>query len=89
MIARDADRDPGRGRDRSIVAAFFARAGHETTLTAHGEHLRATHERGIRVTGPADFSTPVAVAERADGLGVDVPNLRLWCDLVRARAAAA
>ena len=41
----------GAGGIGSIVAAFFARAGHDATLIARGEHLRATRERGIRVTG--------------------------------------
>jgi len=57
----------GAGGIGSIVAAFFARAGHDATLIARGEHLRATRERGIRVTGLAEFTTPVTVAERADG----------------------
>jgi 2-dehydropantoate 2-reductase len=57
----------GAGGIGSIVAAYFARAGHDATLIARGEHLRATRERGIRVTGLAEFTTPVTVAERADG----------------------
>jgi 2-dehydropantoate 2-reductase len=57
----------GAGGIGSIVAAYFGRAGHDVTLIARGEHLRATRERGIRVTGLADFTTPVTVAESADG----------------------
>ena len=57
----------GAGGIGSIVAAYFGRAGHDVTLIARGEHLRATRERGIRVTGLADFTAPVTVAESADG----------------------
>jgi 2-dehydropantoate 2-reductase len=57
----------GGGGIGSIVAAFFARAGHDVTLVTRGAHLDAVRERGIAVTGLAEFTTPVAVAERASG----------------------
>jgi 2-dehydropantoate 2-reductase len=57
----------GGGGIGSIVAAFFARAGHDVALVTRGEHLRAVRERGITVTGLATFTTPVPVAETATG----------------------
>ena len=57
----------GGGGIGSIVAAFFARAGHDVTLVTRGAHLDAVRERGITVTGLAEFTADVAVAERADG----------------------
>jgi 2-dehydropantoate 2-reductase len=57
----------GAGGIGSILAAFFARAGHEVTLIARGEHLRAVRDRGIRVTGLADFTAEVEAAEQATG----------------------
>jgi 2-dehydropantoate 2-reductase len=57
----------GGGGIGSIVAAFFARAGHDVTLVTRGAHLDAVRERGIAVTGLAEFTADVPVAERADG----------------------
>jgi 2-dehydropantoate 2-reductase len=57
----------GGGGIGSIVAAFFARAGHDVTLVTRGAHLDAVRERGIAVSGLAAFTTPVGVAERAAG----------------------
>ena len=57
----------GGGGIGSIVAAFFARAGHDVTLVTRGAHLEAVRAEGITVTGLAGFSTPVHAVEAADG----------------------
>jgi 2-dehydropantoate 2-reductase len=57
----------GAGGIGSILAAFFARAGHDVTLIARGEHLQAVRERGVKVTGLADFTAEVEAAEHASG----------------------
>jgi 2-dehydropantoate 2-reductase len=57
----------GAGGIGSIVAAFLARGGHDVTLIARGEHLKAIRERGLTVTGLADFTVEVEAAEEASG----------------------
>jgi 2-dehydropantoate 2-reductase len=57
----------GAGGIGSIVAAFLARGGHDVTLIARGEHLKAIRERGLTVTGLADFTIEVEAAEGASG----------------------
>ena len=57
----------GGGGIGSIVAAFFARAGHDVTLVTRGAHLEAVRAEGITVTGLAGFSAAVRAAEPADG----------------------
>jgi 2-dehydropantoate 2-reductase len=57
----------GGGGIGSIVGAFFARAGHDVTLVTRGAHLEAVRQRGIAVTGLAEFTAAVPVAETAGG----------------------
>ena len=57
----------GAGGVGSIVAAFFARAGHDVSLVARGEHLAAVRERGLQVTGLSAFTATVEAAETATG----------------------
>jgi 2-dehydropantoate 2-reductase len=57
----------GGGGIGSILAAYFARAGHDASLVTRGDHLRAVRERGINVTGLAAFATEVDAVEHASG----------------------
>jgi 2-dehydropantoate 2-reductase len=57
----------GGGGIGSIVAAFFARAGHDVALVTRGAHLEAVRARGVTVTGLAGFTTPVNAVEAAGG----------------------
>ena len=59
----------GGGGIGSIVAAFFARAGHDVTLVTRGAHLEAVRANGISVTGLAAFQTPVTAAGSSGGAG--------------------
>jgi 2-dehydropantoate 2-reductase len=82
----------GGGGIGSIVAAFFARAGHDVTLVTRGAHLDAVRARGIAVTGLAEFTAQVAVAERAAGacdafvLSTKTPDTRAALEAVRGLA---
>jgi 2-dehydropantoate 2-reductase len=58
----------GGGGIGSILAAYFARAGHDAVLVTRGDHLRAVQERGIKVTGLADFTAEVEAVDRASGV---------------------
>lgn len=54
----------GAGALGSIIAAHLARAGNDVALIARGERARLLAEGGLKVSGLADFSTPVEVVER-------------------------
>lgn len=78
----------GAGGLGSIIAAFFARAGHDVALVARGEHLATVRERGMTVTGLAAFTVPVDAVESATGdcdllvLATKTPHTRAALTLV-------
>ncbi|MCH7737552.1 MAG: 2-dehydropantoate 2-reductase [Chloroflexi bacterium] len=51
----------GAGALGSILAGHLARAGEDVTLVARGERAAYLKERGITVTGLAEFNVPCAV----------------------------
>src|SRR5262249_21567933 len=51
----------GAGALGSIVGAHLRRAGHDVTLIARGDRAKVLAEHGIRLTGLAELTTPVAV----------------------------
>lgn len=51
----------GAGALGSLIAAHLARMGEEVTLIARGERTKILQEKGITVTGLADFTVPVNV----------------------------
>jgi 2-dehydropantoate 2-reductase len=57
----------GAGGIGSVVAAFFARAGHDVALVARGAHLEAISERGLTITGLAGFTVAVDAVQTAAG----------------------
>jgi 2-dehydropantoate 2-reductase len=51
----------GAGAIGGAMAALAARSGHDVEVTARGEHLKAIHDAGIRLTGGwGDFTALVA-----------------------------
>jgi 2-dehydropantoate 2-reductase len=54
----------GAGALGSLFAAHLARAGEGVTLIARDARAKAIQERGVRVTGLADFTVPVPVTAR-------------------------
>jgi 2-dehydropantoate 2-reductase len=61
----------GSGGVGGFVGGRLARAGHDVTFLARGEHLRALRERGLRVRSTdGDFELPSVVAtDRPEELG--------------------
>lgn len=53
----------GAGALGSLIGAHLARAGEEVILIARGERARFIQEKGITVTGLANFTVPVKVAD--------------------------
>jgi 2-dehydropantoate 2-reductase len=58
----------GAGVIGSLYAAHLARVAEVSALTRREEHARALRERGLQVTGRADFTAQVAAATSADDL---------------------
>ena len=54
----------GAGALGSILAAHLARAGQDVALIARGPRARLLAERGVTVTGLADFTARVPIIER-------------------------
>jgi 2-dehydropantoate 2-reductase len=53
----------GGGALGSLIGAHLTRAGEEITLLARGQRARLIREKGVTVTGLANFNVPVKVAE--------------------------
>ena len=51
----------GAGAIGSIIGAHLARSGHSVLMLARGQRARDIDNRGIRITGLAEFSQPVEV----------------------------
>jgi len=68
----------GAGALGSIVGAHLVRAGHEVVFVARGQRAAFLRQRGIVLTGLADFTVPIAVVtdpgavQAADALLVTV-----------------
>jgi 2-dehydropantoate 2-reductase len=63
----------GSGAVGGYYGALLSRAGHRITFIARGAHLRALHERGLRVRGPlGDFTVRAEALERP---GPDRPDV--------------
>ena len=64
----------GAGAIGAYIGARMTRAGEDVTLFARGPHLRAMHERGVRVISPeGDFvERPRIIGDLADAGPVDV-----------------
>ena len=56
----------GAGALGSLIGAHLARAGEEVTLLARGQRAKLIREKGVTVTGLANFNVPVRVAETPD-----------------------
>lgn len=54
----------GAGALGSLIAAHLARVGEEVTLIARGERTKILRDKGIIVTGLADFNVPVNVTDK-------------------------
>jgi 2-dehydropantoate 2-reductase len=54
----------GAGALGSLIAAHLARVGEKVTLIARGERTKILQEKGITVTGLADFTVPVTVIDK-------------------------
>lgn len=69
----------GAGAIGAFVGAMLARAGEDVALIARGPHLRAMHERGLRVTGSmGEFEVRPTVTDDPAAVGpVDVVLLTL------------
>jgi 2-dehydropantoate 2-reductase len=59
----------GAGTIGSLYAAHLARVADVAVLTRREEHARALNERGLRVTGRADFTADVHASADATELG--------------------
>jgi len=59
----------GAGTIGSLFAAHLARVADVAVLTRREEHARALNERGLRVTGRADFTVDVHASADATELG--------------------
>ena len=67
----------GAGTIGSLLAAHLARVADVTVLVRRDEHARALNERGLRVSGRADFTSPLrATTDPAD---LDVELVVLAC----------
>jgi 2-dehydropantoate 2-reductase len=58
----------GAGVIGSLFAAFLARVAEVSALTRREEHAAALRERGLRVSGRADFTSAVAASTRPEEL---------------------
>jgi 2-dehydropantoate 2-reductase len=58
----------GGGALGSLIGAHLTRAGEEITLLARGQRARLIREKGVTVTGLANFNVPVKVAENPNEL---------------------
>jgi 2-dehydropantoate 2-reductase len=58
----------GAGVIGSLFAAFLARIAEVSALTRREEHAAALRERGLRVSGRADFTSTVAASTRPEDL---------------------
>jgi 2-dehydropantoate 2-reductase len=58
----------GAGALGSVIGAHLARAGEQVTFIARGQRAQFLRERGITVTGSADFTVPATVVTRPDDL---------------------
>jgi 2-dehydropantoate 2-reductase len=62
----------GAGTIGSLLAAHLARVADVSVLTRRVEHARALNERGLRVSGRADFTAPVRAAADPAELEADL-----------------
>jgi 2-dehydropantoate 2-reductase len=58
----------GAGAIGSIIGAHLARAGHRVAMLARGERARQIQDEGLRISGQAEFTTPVQVITDPGGL---------------------
>jgi 2-dehydropantoate 2-reductase len=70
----------GAGAIGGAVGARLHQAGHDVTLIARGEHLRALRDRGLRLETPAETSTlTIPAVERPDELAWTGEEVVLLC----------